>query len=122
MELKAMIVEDERDLCYLMSFYLNKQNVDTSCSYSIKEAEQNIESYSPTFVLLDNNLPDGLGTDFIPTIKSHNPDTKVVMITAHDHPDVSADAFNKGADYFLRKPFRISSFQTVINDIKKQIA
>lgn len=122
MALKAMIVEDEKDLCLLLSLYLNKQNVQTSCSYTIKDAKKNMAEYEPGLVLLDNNLPDGLGTDFIHEIKSHNPDTKVVMITAFDHPEVSYDAFKNGADFFLLKPFNIANFQTVLNEIKTMIA
>jgi DNA-binding response OmpR family regulator len=119
MALKAMIVEDEKDLCLLLSLYLNKHDFQTSCAHNIEDAKKNIVVFEPALVLLDNNLPDGLGTDFIPEIKSHNPDTKVIMITAFDHPEVSADAFKNGADFFLRKPFNITSFQTLLNEIKK---
>ena len=41
----AMIIEDEKDLCYLLTIVLKKNNVPSACVYSIKEASESIKEY-----------------------------------------------------------------------------
>ena len=41
----AMIIEDERDLCYLLAIVLKQNNVPSACVYSIKEARETIKEY-----------------------------------------------------------------------------
>lgn len=118
MAARAMIVEDEKDLCYLLSLHLKRENVQTSCAHTLEEAKANIPTINPSFVLLDNNLPDGVGTDIIQDIKTHNPETKVIMITAHDHPTVVQTAFKNGADYFISKPLDSFAIQDMLATIK----
>lgn len=59
----------------------------------------------PAILFLDNHLPDGRGLDFIAEIKQHWPDTKIIMITAHDSPNERRQAREEGADLFISKPF-----------------
>jgi DNA-binding response OmpR family regulator len=100
-----MIIEDEKDLCYLLAIVLKKNNVPSACVYSIKEARENRKNVKPSIIFLDNHLPDGIGADFIRQAKVIYPGAKIVMITAHDSPAEVDEAFNRGADYFISKPF-----------------
>ena len=43
--------------------------------------------------------------NFIEYIKSHYPEVKIVMITAHDTAADRQKALSEGADYFISKPF-----------------
>ena len=100
-----MIVEDEKDLCYMLELILKKQNLSTACANSISEARQTINNIKPGILFVDNHLPDGSGTDFIGQVKSLYPAMKIIMITAFDAPIDIKKAFNNGADYFISKPF-----------------
>ncbi len=110
-----MIIEDEKDLCYLLEVVLKQNNLRSICAYSLKEAKQIIRKIKPSIVFLDNHLPDGYGSDFIILLKAIYPDTKIVMITAQDSPADIDLAFRRGADYFISKPFDVAAINTTLN-------
>ena len=103
--LKALIIDDETDICYLLSKLLKKKNLETMFVNSLSEANAALKKDCPEIIFLDNHLPDGLGINYISYIKKHYPATKIIMITAHDSMDDRAKAFKNGADFFIGKPF-----------------
>jgi len=103
--LKALIIDDETDICYLLSRLLKKKNLDTVFVNSLSDANKALKADHPEIIFLDNHLPDGLGINYIPYIKENYPMAKIIMITAHDSVDDRAKAFANGADFFIGKPF-----------------
>lgn len=103
--LKALIIDDETDICYLLSRLLKKKNLDTVFVNSLSDANKALKADHPEIIFLDNHLPDGLGINYIAYIKEHYPTSKIIMITAHDSIDDRAKAFKNGADFFIGKPF-----------------
>lgn len=116
--IRAMIIEDEEDLCYLLKLVLKQNNLNSSCAYSISEAKENIQKINPAIVFLDNHLPDGYGSDFISTVKKLSPKAKVIMITAYDSPSDIDIAFSRGADYFISKPFDAQKVKHALNMVR----
>jgi two-component system OmpR family response regulator len=103
--LKALIVDDEVDMCYLLSDILKHKNLQASYVNTISDAKKVLLSENPSIIFLDNHLPDGFGVNFIEEIKKIHPHVKVVMITAHDTPTDRDKAFFRGVDHFIGKPF-----------------
>ena len=113
-KLKALIVDDEIDVCYLLTAILNCKNLQASYVNSIAEAKRVVREENPSIVFLDNHLPDGFGSSFIEEIKKLNPSVKVVMITAYDTNADRDKAYHQGVDHFIGKPFtREIIFKTV---------
>jgi two-component system, OmpR family, response regulator len=102
---KALIIDDEIDICYLLSGILRNKNVLPAYVNSIREAKKALEDLDPEIIFLDNHLPDGMGVDFIDYIKKNHPATKIAMITAYDTAADKSNALSKGADIFIPKPF-----------------
>ena len=105
MNLEALIVDDEIDICYLLSGILRKKNLTTTYVTSISEAEKSLANHSPSVLFLDNNLPDGFGMDLISRVKKEYPFVKIIMLTAHDTSIDKQNALSRGADIFIGKPF-----------------
>jgi two-component system OmpR family response regulator len=103
--LKVLIVDDEVDICFLLSGILRQQKFRTSYVNSIADAKIALSKETPSVLFLDNHLPDGMGLDFIEYVKSNYPDIKIVMITAHDGTTERNRAAKEGADLFISKPF-----------------
>ena len=103
--LKVLIIDDEADICYLLSTLLKQKNLEAEYVNTLTDAAVALKKMIPEIVFLDNHLPDGLGMNFIEYIKSHYPDIKIVMITAHDTVADRQKALNEGVDYFISKPF-----------------
>src|ERR1700712_352875 len=82
--LKVLIIDDELDICYLLSGILRQKKLKTSYVNTLSDAEVALKNDPPGLLFLDNHLPDGFGLDFIQHIKSNYPATKIIMITAHD--------------------------------------
>jgi len=103
--IKALIIDDEADVCFLLSSLLRQKNVETGFVNSLTDAEKVLQQESPCVIFLDNHLPDGMGIDYIPNIRSVHPNSHIVMITAHDTNADRQKALNSGADQFIAKPF-----------------
>jgi len=101
---RALIIEDEADMCLLLNIMLNGHEVELDHVKNLKAAVEYLEKEQPSVVLLDNKLPDGYGVDFISFIKKHYPSTKIIMISGYD-ASVEDVAIENGADIFLQKPF-----------------
>ncbi len=103
--LKALIVDDEVDICFLLSGILRQQQLKPAFVNNLQSARESLKQDTPAILFLDNHLPDGFGLDFIDYVKTNHPDVKIVMITAHDGLTERKKAQASGADLFISKPF-----------------
>ncbi|WP_374951670.1 response regulator [Mucilaginibacter sp.] len=103
--LKALIVDDEVDICFLLSGILRQKNLKPSFVNNLSSARLSLQHDVPSIIFLDNHLPDGFGLDFIQFVKETYPQVKIVMITAHDGLPERKKAHIQGADLFISKPF-----------------
>ncbi len=103
--MNALIIDDEIEICYLLTNILRNQGIKTSYVYSLTEAEKFLRHTQPAIIFLDNHLPDGLGIEFLDYIRDHYPNTKVTIITGHDLQNDKETAVSKGAIDFVSKPF-----------------
>ncbi len=118
--MKALIIDDEIDICYLLSSLLVKRKIEVDYVTSIADAVVALEKHKPEIVFLDNRLPDGKGVDFAGYIKKINPAVKVAMITAYDTASDRSMALASGIDYFVGKPFTRDKIYQVVDDILNQ--
>jgi two-component system, OmpR family, response regulator len=103
--LKVLIIDDETDICYLLSTLLKQKNLETAYVNTLSDATKALQKEHPEIVFIDNHLPDGLGMNYISFIKANYPEAKIVMITAHDTSADRSKAMSVGVDYFIGKPF-----------------
>jgi len=103
--LKALIVDDEVDICFLLSGILRQKHLKPSFVNNLAAAKEYLKKEVPSILFLDNHLPDGFGLDFITHVKTNYPQVKIVMITAHDGLAERKTAQQQGADLFISKPF-----------------
>ena len=115
--LNALIIDDEIDICYLLSSILKKNNFKTAFVNKLNDATTALERDIPNLVFLDNHLPDGMGIDYIHFIKSNFPQSKVIMISAYDSYADKQKALKNGADLFIGKPFSLDSINNAISTL-----
>jgi two-component system, OmpR family, response regulator len=115
---KVLIVDDELDICYLLSGMLKQRNFLTGFVNTLSDAVIALQKDAPGILFLDNHLPDGFGLDFIPYIKKNYPETKVVMITAHDGAVERKQAYEGGVDLFVAKPLNRKMINDAIDKLK----
>jgi len=112
---RALIVDDETDICYLLSNVLKQKNIQTVFAGSLAEADRMLKSSDFFYyVFLDNHLPDGMGINQVKRWKEKFPFIHLIMITAHDSFEERKKASADGADDFISKPF---SKEIILNSI-----
>ena len=116
--LKALIVDDEADICYLLDGILKKKSLRSTYVNTLSEAQRMLKKEAPSILFLDNHLPDGLGVDFIDYVKKNHPFTRIVVVTAIDSSSDRLKAYEKGADYFIAKPFNRDVIYKVVDRLK----
>ena len=112
--MKALIIDDEVEICFLLSSILRANKLKTSFANSLREGMDMLIAENPQWIFLDNNLPDGKGANFIPLIRKYDPEIIIVMITAFDSADDREYAISNGAHYYLSKPFNRENILSIL--------
>jgi CheY-like chemotaxis protein len=100
---RVLVVDDEVEICQLVTQYLRKLGYDVTYSLSIAEAMNKISATYFDLLFVDLRLSDGSGYDVIRALRESNAHTKVVVISAYDNERMQA--LQGGATLFLAKPF-----------------
>ncbi len=102
---RALIIDDEVDICRLLSSVIGKEGLQTNYANSLADGKNKIVDFFPHIIFLDLNLPDGVGFSLIPFIRQQLPDVKIVVISAYD--SAREKEFTKhemSVDFFISKP------------------
>ena len=65
-------------------------------------------------VLLDFALPDSNGLSVLKQIKDNDPDTLVIMLTAHTGVETAVEAMKHGAYHYANKPFDLDEIMMLV--------
>lgn len=117
----VLIVDDETDIQFFLTHFVKKRKLDPVTVGTKRDALNAINKVKPGLVFLDNHLPDGYGVDMVKDLKSKNPASPVIMISAHDSAEDRHKAFNEGVDFFLAKPFTIQDLRSILDSIQPQM-
>ena len=111
--LSLLVVEDEPLLRRQLVANLERFGADVTAADSLAAARQMLRDGPFDFVLLDVNLPDGLGTDLLRE-KAFPPATAVIVMTANGGVSSAVEAMRLGATDYLVKPFNVGELPLVI--------
>ncbi len=112
---KILVVDDEVDICVLLSKHLQKYGAKADYALNVSDAVSMAAEDHYNLYIIDLNLAGGSGYDLIAKLKAMERKTKVIMISAHDSE--AENALQNGADYFMAKPFSKSSINKALEYI-----
>ena len=115
--MNILIIEDEGDISLILNLMLKKGDVEIEHVTTLAKADEFLKEQKTDIVIIDNQLPDGLGLDYIKTIKSNYPTLKIIMITGNTDITDRETALQNGADVFLAKPFTKEQIQAAIESV-----
>jgi DNA-binding response OmpR family regulator len=110
---KILVVEDEGEIGLVLDMIFSESNLQLDYVDSLLSADEYLQKYKPSLIILDNKLPDGFGVDFIIYLKKKYPSIKIIMISGF--AAVRDVALENGADLFFEKPFSLNEFEEAIN-------
>lgn len=112
---KALIIDDEVDLCMLLSLQLRSLGIPNEYVNTIQEAKDKFKNQDFGIIFLDLNLKDGSGFDMLAYINDFPKRQTVIVISAYDNE--RKKVLENGADYFLPKPFTKKKVAQIIDSI-----
>ncbi len=119
--IRVMIADDNEELCQLVGQYI-KQQEDLNLVGTVHDGRallNEIEDVQPDVILLDIVMPrlDGIGV--LERLRT-TPDRdrpRILILTAFGQEQVTAKAFQMGADYFILKPFDLNILGRRIREV-----
>jgi len=118
--LKVLIVEDERMLAESVASHLGKDGFVTEIAFSYHEAQEKIHLYSYDCIIVDINLPDGLGFDIVQALKQLKATSGIIVISARNALEDKIRSLEIGSDDYLTKPFHISELNARVKSILRR--
>jgi len=104
---KVLIIDDEKDICFLISEILKDEKYITYSALNSNEAISYFNKFNPDLVILDvwlsNSKLDGI--EILKEFKKINNNVPVIIISGHGTVDLAVSAIKNGAYDFLEKPF-----------------
>ncbi len=113
---RVLVVDDDDNLLRLFDYNLGRWGYQTCRANSGSTMHQALADNPFDLILLDVQLPDGDGIEFLASITETYPLTKVVMVTAHGTVDMAMDAVRLGAFDFLTKPVDLERLKIVVRN------
>jgi len=113
---KILVVDDERDICRMISNILKEEGYKVDKAYDGKQAIRKVKTRGYNLMLLDYKLPDIDGINVLKEIRRIEPSLKVIMISAYGSPSTKSMAKKFGVYRFLDKPFDLNRLVRVVKD------
>ena len=104
---RILIVDDEIALLSAMSDYLTGRGYDCECASEVAEAMALLAHLQFDVVVTDiylSSVPQADGFAVVSFIRERALSSRVIVLTAHDTPQIMQESERLAADLFLRKP------------------
>jgi DNA-binding NtrC family response regulator len=102
---RILVIDDESIITGALQVILEEQGYEVQTAASMSEASRLLAGRAFDLVFTDLRLPDTNGLEVLNHIKAENPDTEVILMTAHGSLEIAISAIKRGAYYYVEKPF-----------------
>ncbi len=104
MKKRILIIDDDIDICTLLSRFLNKEGYETDVAYTGNKGIAKFKESNFDLVLCDYRLGDKEGRDVLSELKSVNPQVIVLIITGYSDIKTAVEVIKLGAYDYITKP------------------
>ncbi len=111
MGMHLLIVEDDRLIAENLYDYLELRGHRCDYAHSLASARALLAQGQWDVLLLDRNLPDGDGLTLLGELRLAGNSLPVLLLTARDTLDDKVEAFTRGGDDYLVKPFALQEVE-----------
>ena len=112
---QILIIEDDIALNKGLCKALTTDSRQLISCTDIRSAREQILCSTPSLILLDINLPDGSGLDFLKELKKGSDSIPVILLTANDTDLDIVNGLELGADDYITKPFSLAVLRARVN-------
>ena len=117
--MKILMIEDDETIVYGVKTYLARYDMDVVAASRLCDVgEEQIRSAD--LLILDVNLPDGSGFDFLNWVRSFSK-LPILMLTVKGDEDYVVKGLSQGADEYVAKPFSLPVLKARIDNLFKRL-
>ena len=117
MNSRILIIDDEKDICFLLSEILQDEKFVTELAFNSSEAINKNKLFKPDLIILDvwlgNSELDGI--ELLKEFKKIDQSIPVIIISGHGTVDMAVNAIKNGAYDFIEKPFNSEKIVILTN-------
>ena len=115
----ALVIDDEPDICELLSLTLGRMDIDTAVAGDVRSAKAQLSGKHFDICLTDMRLPDGDGLELVEWMQKHSSGVPVAVITAHGNVETAVQALKLGAFDFISKPLDLQNLRNIVENALK---
>lgn len=116
----VLVVDDEALIRWSLAEMLGERGYAVTEADNARAALAAIQQAESAFdvVLLDYRLPDSADLRLLEKVRQLAPTSRVIMITAHNSPELADGATALGAYRVISKPFEVESLAALVNQAR----
>ncbi len=115
----VLIVDDEPDLCELLTITLQRMDLNPRSANCVAAAQRLMKTEQFDLCLTDMHLPDGDGLELVEWMQTYVPNVPVAVITAHGNMETAVRALKLGAFDFVSKPLDLAGLRKLVGSALK---
>jgi len=118
---KILVVDDDRDICEILSFNLKHEGYEVDTVHSAEEA---LKKLSPEhcLILLDVMMSGMSGYQMAEKLRKGGNNINIIFLTAKDTENDMLTGFSVGADDYISKPFSLKEVSARVKAVLKRQA
>ena len=112
-----LIVDDEKDLCAVLSDSLSKDRYRVVTAFNGKTALQLAKKEKPDLMFLDIKMPGMDGIEVLKKIKKMKKEIAVIMFTGFGTLETAREAMKLGAYDYVTKPVDLFLLKSLVKEV-----
>ena len=120
MEIKILIVDDDRDICEYVQMLLEQHNYRVDALTDPTKVIDTLRTQHYHMVILDLMMPKLSGIELLNQIRDMDDDVAIVVFTAHPSVDSAVASLQQNVSDYVQKPFDVDEFAQKIERILRK--
>jgi CheY-like chemotaxis protein len=117
---QILIVDDSQDLTHVIAEFLGMYGYQVHTARDGYDALECMDSQQIQVVVSDIHMPRMDGFTLMGEIKIKYPEVPIVLITGFSVSEAQKMAFERGANAFVAKPFKLKELKSVIESVSQE--
>ena len=113
--MKIAMIEDDSTISFAVSTFMKRYGMEVTVLDSLEAAEE-IDLKDFNLIILDVNLPDGSGFDYLKWLREFS-SIPVIMLTVKNADEYVLKGFENGVDEYIAKPFSLPVLKARIDNL-----
>ncbi|HEX2600622.1 MAG TPA: sigma-54 dependent transcriptional regulator [Gemmatimonadaceae bacterium] len=110
----VLVIDDEMGILDTIRILLKSEGFIPYTAHGGKKGLEQIAVLKPDLIITDVRMPDVTGLDILASVRAHDPEAVVILMTAQASLQSAIGAVNNGAFYYIQKPFRNEELVAIV--------